>query len=407
MSTHVETDTVVVGLGAMGSQALWRLARDGVDAIGVEQFSPGHDRGSSHGESRIIRTAYLEGAGYVPFVRAAWRAWAELEEAAESRLVVRSGALMLGRPDSAAIAGSVAAAERHGLAHEHLSPVALAERHPRHAMRPDEAGVFEDAAGVVLPEASILAAVRLARRAGARVWTDRAATRIEPDPDHPRVWVGDTEIRARRVVVTAGAWMPRLLPGLADLGGGIRVERRVLGWFPVTDPSPSTADPEPVFARDEPDGTLWYGFPSMDGGRTLKIGVHAESPEARAPGARPPGSQWGEPVDPDTGPRPPDEADARRLGELAAGLRGVGPRPERMVSCMYTMTPDEHFLIGRRDELPGLVLAGGFSGHGFKFASAVGEALADLARDGRTDLAIGMFDPHRFDARRAPGSPRA
>jgi sarcosine oxidase len=398
MRTRVDTDTVVVGLGAMGSQALWRLARAGVDVIGVEQFSPGHDRGSSHGESRIIRTAYLEGAEYVPFVQAAWRAWAELEEASGSRLVVRSGALMLGRAASNAISGSIAAAEQHGLACEQLSPAALAERHPRHAVRSDEVGVFEEAAGVVLPEASILAAVRLARQAGARVWANQPVTGIEPDPDRPRVRVGDTEIRARRVIVCAGAWLPQLLPATAGLGGGVRVERRVLGWFRITEPAPSTARPEPVFARDEPDGTLWYGFPSMDGGRTVKIGVHAESPGVRAASLRPPGAQWGEPVNPDAGPRPPDAADARRLGELAAGLRGVAPLPERMASCMYTMTPDEHFLIGRRDELPGLVLAGGFSGHGFKFASAVGQALADLAREGRTDLPVGMFDPHRWDA---------
>lgn len=397
MSRPLDTDTVVVGLGAMGSQTLWRLAREGVDVIGVEQFSPGHDRGSSHGESRIIRTAYLEGAEYVPFVRAAWRAWDELQTAAEARLVIRSGSLMLGHPASSAIAGSTLAAEKHGLAHEHLSASALTERHPRHLMRPDEVGVFEEDAGVVLPEPAILAAVRLARQAGARVLTHRAVTRIEPDPDHPRVRVGDTEIRARRVVVTAGAWLTRLLPGLTDLGGGIRVERRVLGWFPITDPLPRTADPEPVFARDEPDGTLWFGFPSMDDGRTLKIGIHAESETVRAATGRRPGSQWGEPVDPQVGPRPPDEDDARRLGELAAGLRGVGPLPEHMVACMYTMTSDEHFLIGRRDELPGLVLAGGFSGHGFKFASAVGVALADLARTGHTDLPIGMFDPHRWD----------
>ena len=396
MNERLDTDTVVVGLGAMGAQALWRLARDGVDVIGVEQFAPGHARGSSHGESRIIRTAYLEGAEYVPFVHAAWRAWDELQEAARERLVVRSGALMLGAPDSEAISGSTIAAHRHGLAYEHLSASALAERHPRHLTRPDEVGVFEEAAGVVLPEAAILAAVRLARQAGARLLTHRAVTRIEPDADRPRVWVGDTQIRARRVIVTAGSWLPRLLPpALTGSAGALRVERRVLGWFPVTDPLTGAADPEPVFARDEPDGTLWYGFPSMDGGRTLKIGIHAESAATRADDDRRPGTQWGEPVDPDVGPRPPDEDDARRLGELAAGLRGVGPLPERMASCMYTMTTDEHFVIGHHDELPGLVLAGGFSGHGFKFASAVGVALADLARTGRTELPIAMFDPHR------------
>ncbi|QUX30381.1 N-methyl-L-tryptophan oxidase [Nocardiopsis akebiae] len=390
MAAPLETDTVVVGLGAMGAQALWRLARRGVDVIGVEQFTPGHDRGSSHGESRIIRTAYMEGAAYVPLVRSAWRAWSELEEASGTRLVVRTGALMLGAPDSPAVTGSVTAAEHHGLPHQVLSRDQVAERFPQHVLRPGEVGVFEEDAGVVLPEAAITAAVRLAREAGARVLTGARATRVVPDPDRPRVVVGDTVVRARRVVVTAGSWLPRLVPEVAELGGGLRVERRVLGWFRTTrDPSPHAHGP--VFARDGNDCT-WYGFPSMDGGRTVKIGVHAE-----APGNRGEGVQWGEPVDPDAGPREPDAADARRLGRLAAGLSGVAPLPERMASCMYTMTPDEHFVIGQRRELPGLVLAGGFSGHGYKFASAVGEALADLAQHGRTELAVDLFDPHRWD----------
>ncbi|MFJ9555256.1 N-methyl-L-tryptophan oxidase [Nocardiopsis sp. NPDC101807] len=390
MANLLETDTVVVGLGAMGAQALWRLARSGVDAVGVEQFSPGHDRGSSHGESRIIRTAYLEGAEYVPFVRAAWRAWSELEEASGQRLVLRTGALMAGAPDGAAVAGSLAAARHHGLPFELLSADEVRSRFPGHRLHTGEVGVFEEDAGVVLPEASILAAVRLAGAAGARVLTGAVATRIEPDPDRPRVVVGDTVIRARRVVVTAGAWLPSLVPEVAGLGGGITVERRVLGWFRTTgDPAAHVAGP--VFARDGDDCT-WYGFPSLDGGRTVKIGVHAE-----APGPRREGAQWGEPVDPGAGPREPDPADARRLGELASGLHGVEALPERMASCMYTMTSDEHFVIGHRRELPGLVLAGGFSGHGYKFASAVGQALADLAVNGRTDLPIGLFDPHRWD----------
>ena len=394
MADLIETDTVVVGLGTMGAQALWRLARRGVDVIGVEQFTPGHDRGSGHGESRIIRTAYLEGEEYVPFVRAAWRAWAELEDASGERLVHRTGALMLGAPDSTAVTGSLTAAARHGLDVEHLSGTALAERFPQHAVRPGEEGVFEAEGGAVLPEPAILAAVRLARSHGARVVTGTAATRIEPDSDRPRVFAGDTEIRARRVVVTVGAWLPSLLPALAGLGGGLRVERRVLGWFRTAgDAPPHSAGP--VFARDEPDGTLWYGFPSLDG-RTVKIGVHAEAPGA--PHGL--GFQWGEPVDPDAGPRAPDADDARRLGGLAAGLRGVEALPERMAACMYTMTPDEDFIIGLHRDLPGLVIAGGFSGHGYKFASAVGTALADLALSGETSVPVSMFDPHRWDTGR-------
>lgn len=387
MADQWETDTVVVGLGAMGAQTLWNLSRRGIDAIGVEQFSPGHARGSSHGESRIIRTAYLEGEAYVPLVQAAWRAWTELEAASGTKLLVRTGALMLGSPDSSAIRGSVAAAEHHGLAYRHLSGDDVAARFPQHRLQPGEEGVFEEQGGALLPEAAIRAAVRLAEQSGARVLADTAVTRIEPDPDRPLVWLGDRAVRARCVVVTAGSWLPLLLPSLDGLG--LRVQRRVLGWFRTTGaPSPHTSGP--VFARDDSDGTLWYGFPSLDG-RTVKIGVHAE-----APGATRNGSQWGEPVDPDTGPRAPDSDDAARLGALAGALRGVADVPERMASCMYTMSPDSHFVIGHREELPGLVLGGGFSGHGYKFASAVGVALADLAEHGSTDLPTALFDPHRF-----------
>lgn len=393
MGETLRTDTVVVGLGAMGSQALWQLARRGVPTVGVEQFAPGHDRGSSHGESRIIRTAYVEGAEYVPFIHTAWEQWTDLERASGQELLLRTGALMAGAPDSGTVTGALTAAEQHVLEHEHLSPEQAQERFPHHRFAPDEEAVVEQEGGVLLPEAAIEAAVRLAQEAGARVLTEAPVTRIVPDPERPTVWVGDTGIRARRVVVAAGSWTTRLLPQLSDLG--IRVERRVLGWFPLTGASaPHTGGQ--VFGRHEADGTLWYGFPSLDG-CTVKIGVHAE-----ATGTRLEGAQWGEPVDPDTGPRAPDSADGTRLGRLAARLNGVGTVPEHMAACMYTMTPDEDFLIGHRRELPGLVLAGGFSGHGFKFASAVGAALADLAEHGRTDLPIGMFDPQRLQQRTAP-----
>ena len=386
MSGTLDTDTVVVGLGGMGSQALWHLARRGIDVVGIEQFLPGHDRGSSHGESRIIRTAYLEGAEYVPFVRAAWRQWRALEEASGERLLLRTGALMAGPSRSGAVLGSIAAAEHHGLPHQRLTRHEVEERFPQHRLRPEEEGVYEEEGGVILPEAATRTAVRLAKASGARVLTGTEVTHIAPDSDRPCVWIGHTRIRARRVVVTAGSWIPRLLPG--PFGQVLRVERRVLGWFRTTDPySPHTNGP--VFARDEADGTLWYGFPSLDG-RTVKIGVHAE-----APGTRRPGTQWGEPVDPGAGPKEPDAADAARLGELTTALRGVEDVPERMSACMYTMTPDEHFLIGPHRDLPGLVVAGGFSGHGHKFASAVGTALADLAVDDHTALPVDMFDPHR------------
>ncbi|MGI5120570.1 N-methyl-L-tryptophan oxidase [Marinactinospora thermotolerans] len=377
-------DVVVVGLGAMGAQTLWRLARRGVDVLGVERFEPGHAHGSSHGESRIIRTAYLEGADYVPLALGAWEAWAELSAETGAELVTRCGGLVLGRAHDPSVAGTLASARARGLRHERLDAAELSRRFPRHLLEADQVGVFEEAAGVVRPEAAIRAAVDAARAAGARVRTGCAVTRIVPDPDRPRVVVGDTEIRARHVVVTAGAWTSRLLP---DLAAPLHVERRVLAWFPVDDPAAFTPDRFPVFIRDEPDGTTWYGFPSLDGA-TVKIAVHADA-------AAGPGAQRGEPADPDEGPRRPDAADAARMRLLAERIRGLGGDPVRMSACMYTMTPDEHFVIGSRPHLPGLTVAAGFSGHGYKFASIIGVALADLAETGRTSLPIGLFDPAR------------
>src|SRR6266496_3451551 len=327
-------DVVVVGLGAMGSHALWRLAERGVRAIGVEQFTPGHDRGSSHGESRIIRTAYSEGAGYVPLVLHAWRLWDELEARSGQRLLERCGGLMLGSPSSPWVRGATESAKDHGLRYELLSGSELRERFPQHRVDDDDTvGFFEAAAGVVRPE---------------------------------------------RGVVAAGAWVPRLVPGL-DLR--LRVVRRVQAWFET--PSLEAFSPKsfPVFLRHQPGGeAAWYGCPSLDGA-TVKVGLHSW-----------PGID--EPVDPVEGPRPPDGADADRVAAVVeATLPDLRPRPVRMQSCMYTLTPDQHFAVGQRRDLPGLTLLAGFSGHGFKFAPVLGEVAAQLALTGTTDLPIESFDP--------------
>ncbi len=336
-------DVVVVGLGAMGSHALWRLAERGVRAIGVEQFTPGHDRGSSHGESRIIRTAYSEGAGYVPLVLHAWRLWDELEARSGQRLLERCGGLMLGSPSSPWVRGATD----------------------------------------VRPERGVVEAVRAARAAGAEVLEGETVLGIVPDGDRPAVQLSGRTLVARHVVVAAGAWVPRLVPGL-DLR--LRVVRRVQAWFET--PSLEAFSPKsfPVFLRHQPGGeAAWYGCPSLDGA-TVKVGLHSW-----------PGID--EPVDPVEGPRPPDGADADRVAAVVeATLPDLRPRPVRMQSCMYTLTPDQHFAVGQRRDLPGLTLLAGFSGHGFKFAPVLGEVAAQLALTGTTDLPIEPFDPHRFDA---------
>jgi sarcosine oxidase len=376
------TDVVVVGLGAMGSHALWRLAKRGVRVTGVEQFAPGHERGSSHGESRIIRTAYAEGAGYVPLVLHAWRLWDELEGESGQRLLERCGGLMLGTASSPMVRGALESAGAHGLRHELLTSSELRARFPQHRVDDDTVGFYEVGAGVVRPERGVVEAIRAARAAGAEVLEGSRVLEIVPGGDRPAVRLADRTLVARHVVVAAGAWLPRLVPAL-DLR--LRVVRRVQAWFEAAVPQAFAPRSFPIFVRNQPGGDgAWYGCPSLDG-VTVKVALH-EWPDID------------EPVDPVEGPRPPDRADAEQVTAIVeATLPDLRPRPVRMKSCMYTLTPDHHFAVGQRRDLPGLTLLAGFSGHGYKFAPVLGEVAAQLALTGATDLPVQLFDPHRFD----------
>ena len=385
-------DVIVVGLGAMGSGALWRLARRGVEVLGVEQFAPGHDRGSSHGQSRIIRTAYSEGGGYVGLAQRAWRLWEELEAEAGETLLERTGGLLLGDADSPWISGARRSAAAHHLAHELLSAGEIRERFPQHRLTDPTVGFYERDAGVLRPERAVRAAVAVATAAGAGVVEGQAVREILPDPERPAVRLDDRILVARQLVVSVGAWLPRLLP---DLELPLRVVRRVQTWFEPPSPAEFAPDRFPIFIRSDDGGgdgeRSWYGCPTMDG-TTVKAALH----------------EWpglDEPVDPAAGPRPPDETDAKRVAALVEeGLPGLGPGPSRMQACMYTLTPDLDFIVGRRRDLPGITVLGGFSGHGFKFAPLMGEVAAQLALTGATDQPIDLFDPHRFDARAAERS---
>jgi sarcosine oxidase len=382
--TSPDADVVVVGLGAMGAHALWRLAVRGVRVLGIDQFPPGHDRGASHGGSRIIRTAYAEGPDYVPLLRESWRRWAELEGVTGERLVQRTGGLMLGPPDAQVVRGAIASARAHGLEHEVLDATAIRARFRWHRVDPGTVGCYEPDAGVVFPERAVLAAVRAAEAAGARVAVGDPVTEVLPDPDRPRLRVGDRTLTARQVVLAGGAWTSRLVPALS---GVLRVVRRVMGWLAADQPGDVGPDRFPVFIRaaaERPEARVWYGLPGLDGG-PVKLGLHVW-----------PGID--EPVDPVRGARRPDGADAAALADLAARtLVGVPGPPVRMAPCTYTLTPDQHFLVGQRRDLPGLTVLAGFSGHGFKLAPVIGEIAAELALTGRSPLPIPLFDPHRFD----------
>lgn len=394
MPPRADWDVVVVGLGAMGGLALWRLAcRRGVRVVGVEQFEPGHDRGASHGESRIFRTAYMEGESYVPLMRRARRLWAELEQETGTALAVRTGCLSIGPAGSELVDGALRSAAAHGLAYDLLDAAALRRRYPQHAdLPPGAVGLYEPDAGLLRPELAVRRAVAAAAARGAAVLTGTRVRAVDTAAGAVRVRLDTGDLVARRAVVAAGGWSGRLLPGLAPR---LRVVRRVQGWFPPGDPAGFAPDRFPVFLRGA-GRSIWYGLPDPDGGAdggagpdggAVKVAVH------HWPGVD-------EPVDPDAGPRPPGPRDAALLaGLVRTALPGLGAEPVRMAACTYTLTPDEHFIVGPRSDLPGVTVLAGFSGHGFKFAPVIGETAAAAALADPAGPPVPLFDPHRFDGR--------
>lgn len=374
-----EVDVLVVGCGTMGTQALWRLASRGARVLGIEQFAPGHDRGSGHGESRIIRTAYYEGPQYVPLVTEAFGLWRRLEQETGARLLTMTGGLMIGRPDSGLVQGVLRSAREHGLAHEVLDARAVRRRYPQFRLDDDEMAVFEEAAGVLRPELAITTAARRAQELGAGL---RTGTRVETitvdESGRVSVRAGGATFRARHLVVSGGAWNPGLLP---PLGASITVERKVLTWFRPDDPALFVPDRFPIFIWER-EGTQWYGIPSMDG-QTVKLVVH----------------RGGIRSDPDHLDREVHAEDLEPITHLVSRrIEGVAPVVVRSGVCMYSLSPDEHFMIGSPAGMPEITFLGGFSGHGFKFAPVIGDIAADLALERATARPIAAFDPNRFEA---------
>ncbi len=373
----MQWDVIVVGLGAMGSHAAWRLAARGAAVLGLEQFAPGHNQGSSHGESRIIRTAYFSDPRYVPLAQAAFPLWRQLEAESGEHLLTETGALMIGAPTSRVVSGALASAHAHGLAHELLDQAAVEARYPQHRLAPGEVALYEAAAGVLRPEAAIRAAAARAVALGAEIRTGTTVRQIRRMDGGIVVETDDGSFSAPVVIASAGAWTAPLLP---DLRLPLQVERQVLAWFPVTDAALYDPVRCPVYIHEIGPNLNRYGFPTLDG-ETVKIAVDHE----------------GQPTTADTIDRTTYPADLEPITAfIRAHLAGVTPEPVRTQVCMYTNTPDEHFLLGTPAGWPGLIVLGGCSGHSFKFASVLGDAAADLALTGRTAYPVEFFDPNRL-----------
>ena len=370
--------TIVLGLGAMGSAAAAAIARRGVDVLGVEQFGPLHDRGSSHGDSRIVRMAYFEHPDYVPLLRRAYDGWAGLERGSGRPLIRWTGALMIGRPDSAVVSGTLASATTWQLPHEVLDGAAMAAQFPQFNLAAGEVAVHERDAGVVDPEAAVDALHVAARAAGATLRFESPVDGWGVGPDTVTVRFGGEEVAADHLVVAAGPWAAKLLGAAVPL---TPVRTVTYHFEPTGERAAFAPDRFPAFVWELAPGDAVYGLADVGSGAP-KVGFHHRH----------------RPTDPDDVDREvsPEEIAAMRavLAERIPALHGDCLAT---AVCMYTMTPDEHFIIGHLPGSDGRVsVAAGFSGHGFKFVPVVGEILADLALDGGTAAPIGLFDPARF-----------
>jgi len=373
-------DAIILGLGAMGSAAAQQLAHRGRRVLGIDQFTPPHDKGSSHGGSRIIRQAYFEGPDYIPLVLRAYELWHELERESGARLIHTTGGLVLGRRAGELVSRTIAAAERHNIAIDVLEPADLAQRFPAFSPHAEDLGVFERLAGYLIPEDCIRAQLKSASQAGAELHFEQEVLSWSAQPEHVKVRTKTGEYEGKHLIITAGPWAGEILGS----GFPLRVTRQVTAWIqPACGIEPFLPERFPVFIADDAEGGYAaYGFPAIDGADGgIKVAVHGSN-IACTPGT----------VD-----RSVHKIDiAPIIGALRQRIPMIDGELIRAKTCLYTMTPDEHFIIGPHPQKPSCTVACGFSGHGFKFAPVVGEVLADLSTTGSTKHPIAMFSPRRF-----------
>ena len=372
-------DVIVVGLGGMGSSAAYHLAARGQRVLGLERHTPAHSLGSSHGGSRITRQSYFEDPAYVPLLLRAYELWDRLAQDSGEDVITLTGGLFLGREDALTVAGSLRASREWDLPHELLSAAEVGARFPTFTLADDEIGLYEAKAGFVRPERTVAAHLALAGRAGAELHFSEPVERWESTAGGVRVTTAAGTYEADRLVIAPGAWAPQLL---ADLGVPITVERQVMYWFePLGGVGPYQPDRHPIWIHEDATGLQAYGFPAIDG------------PEG---GAKLAFFRRGVVCTPDTIDREVHDEEIAFIRDHVSRLLPTLPtRYLDAATCMYSNTPDQHFVVAQHPGHDNVTVACGFSGHGFKFVPVVGEVLADLATDGHTAQPIDLFDPRR------------
>jgi sarcosine oxidase len=388
-------DVIVVGLGAAGAATLYQLARRGTAALGIDSHSPPHAYGSTHGDTRITREAIGEGMHYTPLVRRSHAIWRELEAETGTDLLTQCGGLIVEAAGGGAaghhrhdfLSATIACANRYGVPHERLDAAEVTARFPQFKLDGDESAYYEPGAGFVRPERCVDAQLMVAERLGAQVRRDERVLAVESNNGIVRVRTDREVYEAPRAVLAVGAWIEDFIDQRELVL--FRIYRQVLTWFPIragaVDHSPGFM---PVFIWGLSDGNAFYGFPEVDGQRTIKIATEQLDVTTTAEAAA----------------MDVDESEAQSgYAVFGPRLPALAPRHERAVRCLYTVTPDANFVIDEHPDLPGVLLVSPCSGHGFKHSAGLGEAIAQLVTTGTSDADLTPFRIGRFAAIRPAG----
>ena len=370
-------DVIVLGVGGMGAAACHHLARRGKRVLGIERFDIPHAMGSSHGVTRIIRQAYYEHPSYVPLLRRAYDLWRGLEASFGEQLLHVTGSVDAGAPTDEVLKGSYDSCQEHGIPHEVLTSAELTKRHPGYRLPPEHLALYQPDGGFVLSERAIVAHVVAAQAAGAEIHARERVLDWEAIGDTVRVMTDHGTYAAESLVVTTGAWIGRHVPELAEIAVP---ERQVLAWLQPNEPNNFAPDRFPVFNLQVPEGR-YYGLPVF-GVPGFKFGRYGH---------------LGETIDPDDLNREAIPADETLLRSFADRYFPTGAGPTMALrACLFTNTPDGHFILDHHPAHPNVILASPCSGHGYKFCPVIGEILADLASGDETEHDIALFRLDRF-----------
>jgi sarcosine oxidase len=373
----MDADVAVIGVGTMGSMTMWQLAKKGVSVIGFEQFGIGHDRSAAGGESRIFRTAYKEGAEYVPLLIQAKKLWNELEQETNHSILTLNGGLTIGDPEEDLVKSVLKSIKEYNLDHEIISYEQAKTRYPQHKLLPNEVMVLDKDAGFIHPEYAVVSAANRALELGATIYTNCLVEKMQTFQNGVTLIVNGKEFNVGKVIVTAGAWTSRLLPKKNEF---LTPKRIVMTWFATKTPELFTPEKYPIFIRNT-NGYEIFGIPAIDSSM-VKVAL----------------------IDPYDYVENPDQlnrtVDIEDLTKVNQAVKEffpfLYPDPVRISCHMDVYTPDEHALAGILKEENNVLVMSGFSGHGFKMSPVMGQIAAELISKGKPSCSIDHFLPERF-----------